>query len=316
MTRDFPIVQTGPGDDCAVVSVANGNVLLTTDHLIEGRHFISPPGRDWAKTANFPMGCTRDGYLDLIARKAMARSVSDIAAMGGTPMCALATAALPLGFPHDAAAHLAERLHSWGKHWSCPVVGGDIAAFGAECPGPLTLTTTIMGRPHRQRGAVLRSGAWEGEAVYVTGALGNSFASAKHVLFEPRTIEAEWLCTIMPDRHMLTAMIDISDGLGRDGARLARASGVRIVLDAAHLPLAEGVSDWKRACADGEDYELLFTAHAHTEVPEACPLSGTRITRIGYVEPTGGTPHVGCFMKLPGGGLTDVSEMGYEHSSL
>ncbi len=287
----FPQVVVGPGHDCAVVrsgASGEGLVLLKVDQLIEGRHFRPATP------------------VDLIARKAMARPVSDIAAAGGAPTAALAGAILPEGFGDGDA--LFDAMSGWAERFGCPLVGGDIATGGRHDGGaPLVLSVTVMGLPHAKRGPVLRSGARPRDAVYVTGALGGSLERAtglgRHLLFEPRVIEARWLCdTLGPDLH---AMMDVSDGLGRDGARLAAASGVRVRLDAGSIPRAAGVAGWRRAVGDGEDYELLFAAPPG--VPGLCPRTGTAVTRIGTVE-----SGAGC-VAVENGREIDVSAMGWEH---
>lgn len=275
-------VLVGPGDDAAVVRTDRGEtLLLTTDQLVGRRHF--EPGAD----------------VDLIARKAIARSVSDIAAMAGRCRWGVATGAIPRSFA-DADA-LFDAMARWARHWSCPLVGGDIAATD----GPLLLTATIVGEPATARGPVLRSTAREGDGVYVTGALGDSFASGRHLRFEPRLEEAAWLATTVGDR--LHAMMDISDGLGRDAGRVALASGVRIELLAAAIPRAPGARDWRQAASQGEDYELLFTAAG--EVDASTP-GGTPITRVGEV-----LPGSGCVVRLEDGTLIDASRLGYDHGA-
>lgn len=275
-------VIVGPGDDAAVVDLA-GPTLATVDHLVAGRHFDPP------RTP-----------VDLIARKAMARSVSDIAAMAGTPICALATGCLPAGYAH--ANELFDRMAHWACHWGCPLVGGDIATFD----GPMVLTVTVLGAPHAARGPVLRSGALAGDAVYVTGAIGGSLASGRHLSFEPRLRESAFLCDALGPR--LHAMIDISDGLGLDAWRIARASRVRIELDARALPLNPGVADWRAAGGDGEDYELLFTADAGAIVPARCPDTGTPIARIGRA-----VAGEGCVIIAPTGEIVSAEDLGWDH---
>ena len=104
-------VLTGPGDDCAVIQSSSGGIsLLTVDQLVEDRHF------------------ERDTDIDLIARKAIARSVSDIAAMGGVPSWSLGTGVLPKDYPH--ANELFDAMHKWAQHWNCPLIGGDTAYSG------------------------------------------------------------------------------------------------------------------------------------------------------------------------------------------
>src|SRR4051812_4851375 len=159
LSAAFPHVLLGPGDDCAVVAVGPSQVLLKVDQLIEGRHFVHGTS------------------LDLIARKALARSVSDIAAMAGTPGAALAAAALPRDFPQSAANDLFEAASRWAREFGCPLVGGDISSFEAA-DSPIALSITIMGTPHQARGPVLRSTARAGDAIYVTGTIGGSFDKA------------------------------------------------------------------------------------------------------------------------------------------
>lgn len=280
-------VVVGPGDDCAVVEVGEGTgatqVLLKVDQVVEGRHF--------------------DGgtSIDLIARKAVARAVSDVAAMGGSAMVGLCGAVLPTGFARGN--ELFDAVSRWATGFGCPFVGGDISMLSPGQEGPLVLGVTIVGRPHAGRGAVLRSGARVGDGVYVTGALGNSLASGRHLTFEPRVREGAWLCDVLGSR--LHAMMDISDGLGKDAGRLARASGVRVEMGAGLLPRHEDCATWERAVGDGEDYELLFTAEGG--VADVCPATGVRVTRIGRVVEGGGAA------LIVGAAAVDVSEMGWEH---
>lgn len=285
-------VLVGPGDDCAVLAAPTGPMLATVDHVIAGRHFL--PGEDW----------------HLVARKAIARSISDIAAMGGTPSWALATGALPPAMPQAEAERLTLSLHHWAKHWSCPIVGGDIAATD----GPVVITVTAIGIAHAARGAVLRSTAKPGDIVYVTGHLGGSYTSGRHLTFEPRIAEAHWLCDTLGPH--LTAMMDLSDGLGLDATRLAKASNVRIQIDAAAIPAHHDSGgaplSWQRAAGDGEDYELVFTASPSAILPSTCPLTGTPITRIGHVDacPAGTAP--ACHI-IADGHPYDASTFGYRH---
>lgn len=274
-------VVVGPGDDAAVMRSPTGDVLLVTvDQLVEGRHYQT------------------GAAIDLIARKAVARSVSDIAAMGGTPAWATATAVLPDGYM--SGDELFDAMSRWAIHWGCPLIGGDIAFHGAS-DHPLTLTVTIAGTMPAGREPVLRSGARAGDGVYVTGALGGSFASGRHLTFEPRVGEAAGLGTTLGGR--LHAMIDLSDGLGCDAGRVATASGVRIELDAGAIPCHPGVGGWREALGDGEDYELMFTAAG--EVPRE--IVGTRITRVGRVVDGGG-----CVV-VDGESAVDVGDLGWDH---
>jgi thiamine-monophosphate kinase len=290
MTSGFPHVLLGPGDDCAAVRPPGGSMLLTVDQVIERRHFV--PGTP----------------LDLVARKAVARSISDLAAMGATPWCALATGALPAGFAPSDADALCVSIKKWAEHWLCPMVGGDLASM-PDAASPLTLTVTAIGVAHPSGHVVTRAGARPGDHVYVTGALGGSFDRAtgqgRHLTFEPRLRESAWLLDTFGAR--VHAMIDLSDGLGRDAGRIAQASGVRIELDAASIPRHPGVADWRSAAGDGEDYELLFCIDHDATVPETCPPTGTPLRRIGVVR-----DGRGCVVQTDTGSH-DAGDMGWDH---
>ena len=284
MEDAFPRVLAGPGHDCAVVSAPSQELLLKVDQVLEGKHF-------------------RKGTpLKLIAHKAVARAISDIAASGGSPWCALVAAAVPRGFKD--AASLFDLVLEAGEGFSCPVVGGDISGTS----GPLSLSVTIVGHPHPARGPVLRDGAQVGDLVYVTGKLGGSFDTrtgrGRHLTFTPRLAEAKALCdTLGNDLH---AMMDLSDGLGRDAGRMARISGVAMELEADALPRHRGVSTWRHAMGDGEDYELLFTVPAARLVePQIC---GTEVTCVGQVVQGNGEVWV-----LDGAKRLECSELGWEH---
>ncbi len=275
----FPGIIVGPGDDCAVVRTSGGEeLLLKVDQVVEGRHFTS------------------ETPVDLIARKAIARAVSDIAAMGGTPRWGMASGVLPPGYPH--ADELCTRLAHWGRAFGAPLVGGDIAA--GQAGSPLVLGASVIGVPHGTRGAVLRSGARVGDEVWVTGKIGGSFVSGRHLTFEPRVREGALLCdTLGANLH---AMMDISDGLGRDAGRMAAASGVRIVIEASRVPLHAEAKDVIIAAADGEDYELLFCVAAGSKIDAAIA------TQIGRV-----VPGNGCGLEIRNGRVMDAGEMGWEH---
>jgi thiamine-monophosphate kinase len=275
-----PDILVGPGDDCAVVETHDGGtLLLTVDQLIEGVHY----------RADRP---TRD-----IAAAAVGRSISDIAAMGGSPRFALATAALNSAFDEQRAAELFRAMAESAQRWGCPLVGGDIAAT----KGPTVLTVTVIGVPHPIRGPVLRLGSRPGDLVCITGPVGGALASNWTRLPEPRLDVAHQLCVALgADLH---AMIDVSDGLGRDAARLAERSGVAIELDSGAIPLAPGVASWRDAIAAGEDYELCFTC------PTAPPESlGCRV--IGRV-----VAGAGCRVRTPDGQSLDVSDSGWDHQA-
>lgn len=273
----FASVEVGPGDDCAVVRTSSGDrLLLTTDQLIVGRHV----------EASTP--------IDLIARKAIARSLSDIASMGGEARWALATGALPAGYTH--ADELFDAMARWALHWDCPLVGGDIA----QTTGPLTLTVTVLGVPIAE--PVLRSGAREGDVVCVTGRIGASFASGHHLRFEPRLREACDLVRVLGED--LHAMIDLSDGLGRDAGRVGVASGLTLEIDAARVPLRDPAQTWREALGEGEDYELLLCAR-HGAIPTFAHPIGRVIA--------GDQP--GCVVVDAHGARHRANELGWDHGA-
>ncbi len=227
-----PEVVAGPGDDCAVVDTGGGEwQLLKTDSLVEGVHFL--PGTD-------PV---------LVGRKAMNRALSDIAAMGGRPRHAL------VGLAIDAARPLAE-IEGWyaglleaAAAFDCALVGGETVRLPQ--PGAV-LSVSLTGSVAPER-CTLRSGASPGDLLAVTGRLGGSFESGRHLAFVPRLREAQWLA----QHARPTAMMDLSDGLGSDLPRLAAASGVGYRVKLADLPCHAGVSP-EQAASEGEDYELLL----------------------------------------------------------
>lgn len=276
-------VVVGPGDDAAVLDLP-GLTLVTVDHLVEGRHYDA------------------SATIDQIARKAVARSVSDIAAMGGTPSCALGTGCLHSDFRF--ADELFERMAFWAHHFGCPLAGGDIATSDH----PNVLTVTVIGRAHAVRGPVLRSTAQAGDVVCVTGAVGGSLMSGRHLSFEPRIGAACALCDRLGPA--LTAMIDLSDGLGRDADRVARASRVRMALDSSRLPLNSEAGHWRSAAADGEDYELLFCVSGERAVP--AEVLGVPVTVIGRCA-AGGPP--GAVFVDENGEETLARELGWDHGA-
>lgn len=323
------VVAVGPGDDCAVVrqAVPTGRgsgateLLLTVDQVVEGRHFVGPVLGAGAGGGGSDAGGAHIGRVgtlaDLVARKAVARSISDIAAMAGRPLWALATGALPRGFEAGVAEELFEAMRRWCGAWDAPLVGGDISTTD----GPLVLTVTVGGEPHPTRGPVLRSGARPGDAVYVTGRLGGTLASGRHLNFEPRVQAAAALAGALGAD--LTAMIDLSDGLGLDAQRVGEASGVRVEIEGARLPRAEGVTDWRATAGGGEDYELLFTVagrRGEGEVRAAvagavASVGAVEVTRVGRVVEAGkGEGAAGAWVRGgEGEGWVWGGGLGFEH---
>ncbi|MEM7622748.1 MAG: thiamine-phosphate kinase [Planctomycetota bacterium] len=288
----FHSVIVGPGDDCAVTRSQSGELLLTTvDHLVAGRHFDESMLSD-------------EQSLDLVARKAVARSISDIAAMGGTPAWALATGLLPDGCAY--ADCLFDHMHRWANHWNAPLIGGDIA-FG---PGPLALTVTVAGVMPDNAAPVLRSTARAGHAVYVTGPIGDSYDSGHHLRFEPRLAVGRAIAAINHAHGKDScSMLDLSDGLGRDAARIGVASGVVLDIQAAAIPRRNPAGTPLAAAAAGEDYELLFTLDPALDQPS----SEVPITRIGTVREPHPDEAPGATITDPHGTPHDATNLGWNH---
>ena len=247
LTRSLPANQqviVGAGDDCAVLDlgVPEHLILFKTDAVVEGVHF------------------TRETPPSKIGRKALARGLSDIAAMAGTPTAALVTLALPPDFDVEFIAGIYDGLNRLAEQFNVAIVGGEITTN----PGGILISISLLGTVPRGK-QLLRGGARNGDAIFVTGELGGSLAG-KHLDFEPRLAEARWLAEHFP----IHAMMDLSDGLAGDLRHLLHASraGAELlksavpVSRAAKLRAKEGSTAkpaFAAALGDGEDFELLFT---------------------------------------------------------
>ncbi len=268
-------LRVGPGDDCAVLRTAGDeDLLLTVDQLIEHVHY--------------PAGTPPEDA----GAKLMKRNVSDIAAMGGYPRWALLALSAG-GRSSNWALAFCRGAAAAGKALGIAIAGGDLAALPtAGSVASLTLIGTVPAGK-----AVLRSGARPGDYLYVTGEIGNSFASGHHLRFTPRVAEGAFL-----REAGATAMLDISDGLLLDAKRMAAASQVDFVIDENAVPLRAGAT-LPEALGDGEDYELLFTLPpGRGPVSWSGPAPATRIGRA--VEGSG---------RLFGINQEEFKGAGYEH---
>ncbi len=285
-------VLVGIGDDCAVLRTDPGeDLLVTTDLLVEGRHFRA------------------DAAPQDIGWKALAVSVSDVAAMGGRPLHAVLSVALRAGQSGEFADRLAAGVLDCAGRYGCALVGGDTNSTD----GPLVVCVTLTGAV-RRGGAVLRSGARPGDAIFVTGALGGSL-SGRHLRPTPRAAESAALVASGP----VHAMIDVSDGLSSDLRHVLDASNVAAEIWADRVPVhadavamsrSDGRSPLEHALHDGEDFELCFTAPASRAGRlVADGLAGTPVTRIGVVVAGRGSVlldregAIGSSRALPAGGF-------------
>mgnify|MGYP002072886722 CR=1 FL=1 len=268
------------GDDGALVSCDGArHVVIAADLVAEGRHFNGDA----------------DPYL--VGRKALARNLSDLAAMGARPLAAVATCALRRGTPLEYARELTRGLRDLGTEWDCPLVGGDTATHEAGLVLSVTVLGALVGASE-----VKRSGARVGHQILVTGGLGRSWKSDRHLQFAPRLRESWSLC----QRGASFAMMDISDGLLLDLHRMADASGVGFRLDMERIPCSPGAS-LQEALSDGEDYELLFTwpredvSSLLAEWPHEVPL-----TVVGEILQKGRHLRTGDRIEV-------AAKVGYEH---
>lgn len=230
--KNKPQVVKGIGDDTAVIKISEDRYLLnTSDMLIEDRHFRR-----------------RDSLVD-VGHKALACSLSDIAAMGGKPSFALVSLGLPKRFRFKDIRLLFGGIRKAARRFSVDIIGGDTNACDK-----LVIDISMIGFVS-PRNLVLRSNAKAGDYIFVTGGLGGSIYK-KHLKFLPRVKEAQFLV----DRFSLHSMIDISDGLILDLYRILEASGVGAVIFENLIPFYKDARSLKEALYMGEDFELLFTA--------------------------------------------------------
>ena len=281
-------LRLGIGDDCALLAPRPGEeVAVTTDLSIAGRHFRL----DWHPP-------------EAVGHRALARGLSDLAAMGARPVAAF----LSLGLPRELTI-ASGRRRSWVQRFldgllalaeahNAPLAGGDLAE------SPIAVADIVLVGAVPQVRALLRSGARDGDLLYVTGALGGAAAGlaclaelaqaqpaspnppriakhlaallAPHLYPQPRIHQGLWL----QRRGMASAALDLSDGLSTDLAHLCEESGVAAEVDAALLPIHTAAT-LAQALHGGEDYELLFTVSPSARLPRS--IAGVPVTRIGRV---------------------------------
>ncbi|MEU8797096.1 thiamine-phosphate kinase [Spirillospora sp. NPDC048819] len=280
-----PAVLLGPGDDAAVVAAPDGRVVATTDLLVEGRHFR----RDWS------------GPYD-IGRKAAAQNLADVVAMGARPTALLVGFAAPPATAADWAERLYDGLADECREAGAAVAGGDVV--GAP---EITLAVTALG--DLGGGAPLtRSGARPGDIVAVRGRLGHA-AAGLALLAAGRGGPAELIAAHRRPRppyeagrearsHGATALLDVSDGLVQDLGHIAAASGVRIDVDSAAVPVPEilGPDGLRHALTGGEDHAFAGTFPADAVLPSSwrrigIVAEGTGVRVDGREPQAGGWDH-------------------------
>lgn len=306
--------EVGIGDDAAVLACGPGEILLTTDAFVDGVHFDR-------QIATWPQ----------IGSRMVTAAVSDVAAMGGEPRHLVVSLCIPSGFALSAFDGLADGIMASCKTYGVSLVGGDTVRTSGPLVASLALTGSAPGKP------ILRSGARQGDVLAVTGRLGGSLAGLmllrsgrpldgvqslvrRHLEPLARVQEGR----ILAESGLVTAMIDVSDGVSSEAHHLAESSSVGIAIESEKLPLAEGLTDRARdlgngpveiALESGEEFELLFTLSSQ-DLQEIDRLfqcvkekTGTEIHAIGEVR-----PHAeGVVLVHADGSRQPLPPKGYDH---
>ncbi len=308
------------GDDAAVISWAGGNHLIACcDLMVEGVHFKT----EW-------------GVPRLLGRKALAVTLSDVAAMGGTPLFAMISLAIPGSISAEFTDEVLAGIFDMAEQSGVSIIGGDTSS----APDSLFIDTSVIGECANGR-AITRGGARAGDIIFVTDSLGGSSlglsllqqgfrlddesksekgasrrrAIERHLAPEPRLKFGRAL----GEAALATAMIDISDGLSTDLSHILEESGCGAIIRAGAIPVAESVvrlrdagleiSPLNLALHGGEEYELLFTISPENResARELAIENGASITEIGEIISGEG------LQIERDGALEDVRPLGYEH---
>jgi thiamine-monophosphate kinase len=302
-------VLLGVGDDAAILRGNPADAVATTDLLVEGIDFL--PGED----------------PERLGRRAVSVSLSDIAAMGARPRWFLLSIALPSPLGEDFALALCRGAWVRGREHGAALAGGDLSR------GPCVFVSVAMGG-QLESAPLKRSGAQAGDLLYVSGATGRAAAGlalaleagrdkglseshANELLAAYRDPEPRVaLGLVLGTQRLARAAIDVSDGLGADATRLARASGVRAVLERNRLPLApalaafaesRGVDPLPLILGGGDDYEILFAAPESAAKQLAALPSEVPISRIGFFEAGSGA------VLRDDSGDREIDNLGHDH---
>jgi thiamine-monophosphate kinase len=272
----FLDVTSGIGDDCAMLRITPGcEVLITTDFSLENIHF---------KRAWHP--------AESVGHRCLARGLSDIAAMGGEPLAAFLSLALPGNLPQSWVDRFLRGLLALAAEFKISLAGGDTA----QSPDGILADIVVLGSVPKGKG-ILRSGARPGDGIFLTGELGASAATLKLLYdgkkFKPANFPRHFypaprvkVGSFLRKNGLASAMIDISDGLSTDLGHVCEESGVGAEIEAGAIPVASigrppREVDLGFALHGGDDYELLFTAPPGNRVPSK--IGGIAVTRIGKV---------------------------------
>jgi thiamine-monophosphate kinase len=303
LARPGKTVVAGIGDDCAVLRLPRGHeALVTTDFTLEGIHFR----REWHSP-------------EVVGRRCLVRGLSDIAAMGGQPTAAFLSLALPAKTPQGWVDRFLRGLLGLAKEFHVTLAGGDTA----ESPTGTLADIVVIGSVPKGK-AVLRSTARVGDQIYVTGSLGGSTAALERLFAGEKLKPAAYARHFHPtprltigrrlrEKGWASAMIDTSDGLSTDLGHICDESGVGAMIYADAIPRARvgrpyQPVDLRLALHGGEDYELLFTAQAGTQLP--AQIDGVPVKKIGRV-----VRHKGLFLVDDKGREQRIESGGWQHFS-
>ena len=270
---DVPPAMIGIGDDCAVIPAGESEFIYSTDMLMEGVHFL----RDAASPED-------------IGWKSLAVNLSDIAAMGGTPIATFLSIALPKDVQGEWADRFIAGYAELSRKFNVPLLGGDTTSSLRD----IAINVGVLGRAPLGK-SVKRSGASVGHGIYVTGNLGDSAGGLQailnnwdrtqevgsliqsHIKPMPRIDEGQALM----NTGLIGAMMDISDGIASDLRHILKASGVGAEVHLDRIPMSDklkwtcdkyGMNAYALAVGGGEDYELLFTAPVGVETIVDFPI--------------------------------------------
>ncbi|HET7883134.1 MAG TPA: thiamine-phosphate kinase [Acetobacteraceae bacterium] len=297
----------GPGardlqDDVAVLAPPTGRELvLTCDAMVGGVHFLP------------------DDPPDLVGRKLLRVNLSDLAAKGATPVGYLITVSAPRGTPDDWFAAFADGLRQDQLEFGITLLGGDTTST----PGPVSLSLTAIG--HVAPGeAPQRAGAAAGDGIFVTGTIGDGtlgLAVARGKLADPSGHLLSRYRLPQPRIGLaiggiVSAAMDVSDGLVQDLGHICRASRLAAEIDGARVPLSEAARaagpEWLTTClTGGDDYEVLMAVPPDREpaLRQAARTAGVSATQIG--EFRAGSPHV--VVRAPDGQPMALERTGWSH---
>lgn len=302
-------LKLGIGDDAALVAVKSGyELILTTDMSIEDVHFtrgLLPPGA--------------------VGQRALARSLSDVAAMGGIPRYVLVSLAISRGVTRDWVSGFYRGMLALAHRFGVELVGGDTAWVS----GSTFIDVLVAGEVPRGK-ALRRSGARAGDLLFVSGRLGLSalglrLLQSKRSSFRPPTkavakeavhshLHPEPQCALgrfLSERRMASALMDLSDGLSTDLSRLCAASGVGARLWAEKIPspnLPEAADSLQLALSGGEDYQLLFAVPRKKASRLPLKFQGHPLYHIGEIEAS-----KGIRLVMPEGNVRILKPAGWDH---